>query len=180
MTNTNITYEYDQYSRHYIVRNTRILFANFSGVARQFNQEGRRNFHVVVPEDLAMEMEELGVNVHRLPPRNEGDDVTFTLKVSVYPDADIRFLSGRNMSSAVINNEDKERDMGPMIDNEFRKGHVMNGDIKLEFHIARNTKVPNSSPYLRVDVLMLPIRKSRLVEEYESYADDEEDDELPM
>lgn len=177
--NSSITYEYDQYSRHYIVRNTRILFANFAGVARQYNQEGRRNFHVVVPEDLAIEMESLGVNIHRLPPRNEGDESTFTLKVSVYPDADIRFINGRTWSNAVINNEDKDHDMGRMIDDEFRKGHVMNGDVNLEFHIAKNTRVPNSSPYLRVDVLMLPIRKSRLVEEYESYID-EEDDDLPM
>lgn len=178
--NTNMTYEYDRYSRHYIVRNTRILFANFTGAARQYNTEGRRNFHIVVPEDLAMEMESLGVNVHHLPPRNEDENETTTLKVSVYPDADIRLISGRTATNAVINNDNKDLDMGPLIDNEFRKGHIMNGEINIEFHIARNTKVPNSSPYLRVDVLFLPIRKSRLVEEYEAYMDDEDEDDLPM
>lgn len=178
--NTNINYEYDRYSRHYIVRNTRILFANFTGAARQYNQEGRRNFHIVIPEDLAVEMENLGVNVHHLPPRNEDEPETCTLKVSVYPDADIRLVNGRVATNAVIDNVNKDMDMGPMIDNEFRKGHVLNGEIKIEFHVAKNTKVPNSSPYLRVDVLFIPIRKSRLVEEYESYMDDEDEDDLPM
>ena len=181
MNNQMITYEYDRYSRHYIVRNTRILFANFTGAARQYNQEGRRNFHIVIPEDLAIEMENLGVNVHHLLPRNENETETCTLKVSVYPDADIRLLNGRVATNAVIdNNKESGLDMGPMIDNEFRKGHVLNGEIKIEFHVARNTQVPNSSPYLRVDVLFLPIRKSRLVEEYESYLEEEDDDDLPM
>ena len=178
-TNT-MSYEYDRYSRHYIVRNTRILFANFTGAARQYNMEGRRNFHIVIPEDLATEMENLGVNVHHLPPRNEDETETCTLKVSVYPDADIRLISGRVATNAVIDNNNKDMDMGPMIDNEFRKGHVLNGEVKIEFHVTRNTQVPNSSPYLRVDVLFLPIRKSRLVEEYESYLEEEDDDDLPM
>lgn len=178
--NSNMTYEYDQYSRHYIVRNTRVLFANFTGAARQYNSEGRRNFHIVIPEALAAEMENMGVNVHHLPPRNEGDEETLTLKISVYPDADIRLLSGRIATNAIIDNEDKKMDMGPLVDKEFQKGHVMNGEVGIEFHVAKNTKVPNSSPYLRLDVLFLPIRKSRLIEEYEDYLEDEDDDDLPM
>lgn len=179
-TNNTMTYEYDKYSRHYIVRGTRILFANFTGQARQYNNEGRRNFHIVVPEELAKEMENMGVYVHKLEPRNEGEDTTYTLKISVYEDADIRFISGRAMTNVVINNQDKSLDMGPMVDKEFAKGRVMNGNIDIEFHVARNTKVPNSSPYLRVDLLFLPIRKSKLAEAYENYMDEEEDDDLPM
>lgn len=182
--NTNMTYEFDQYSRHYIVCGTRILFANFTGAARQYNNEGRRNFHVVVPEELAQELADKGVYIHKLDPRNEGDDYTYTLKISVYEDAEILMLSGRNKSHAVINNSDKSLDMGPMIDKEFAKGHVMNGNVDIEFHVARNTKVANSSPYLRVDMLVLPLRKSKLAEAYENYGgysdyDDDEDD-LPM
>lgn len=179
--NSNMTYEFDQYSRHYIVNNTRVLFTNFAGAARQYNNEGRRNFHVVVPEDLAHDMEAMGVYVHKLEPRNEGDDVTYTLKVSVYEDADIRFFDGKTTTNVVIDNQNKDRDMGAMIDKEFAKGRVINGAVDIEFHIARNTKVPNSSPYLRVDILILPIRKSKLAEKYDNYsAYDDEDDDLPM
>lgn len=182
--NNTLNYEFDPISRHYIVRNTRVLFANFSGVARQYNNEGRRNFHIVIPDELADEMEARGVNVHTLKPRNEGDEVTKTLKISVYENAKINLLRGRDVVEVVVSS-DKNLDMAPMVDQEFAQGHVLNGYVDIEFHIANNTRVPNSSPYLRVDVMYLPVRKSKLAEEYENYMkndvfDDDEDDDLPM
>ena len=176
-TNT-MTWEYDNFSRHYIVRGTRVLFPNFSGAAKQYNNEGRRNFHIAVPTELADEMRNLGIYVHQLDPRNEGDEPTYTLKISVYEDADIRLIDGKKMISMEIHNEpNKNLDDAPTIDKEFGKGRVMNGNVDIEFHISKNTKVPNSSPYLRVDMLILPIRKSKLAEAYESYMEMDDEDE---
>ena len=180
MMNKETTWEYDKYSRHYTVWNTRVLFANFKGAQKQYNTEGRRNFHIIVPEELAHELESQGIYIHTIQPRNEDEEVRYTIKISVYPDADIRFLSNGKQSNIVINNDDKTLDMGGLIDNEFAKGHVMNGSVNIEFHISKNTKVPASSPYLRVDILILPIRKSRLAEAYDNYDMDDEDDDLPM
>lgn len=177
MLNENFTWEYDEFSRHYIVRNARLFFVNFAGAAQDYNQEGRRNFRLEVSEDLAKAMEEQGVYVRTREATSDSEETQHLLKVSVYPDADIRLLSGKAMSSAVIDNENKSRDMGKMVDDEFRKGHVMNGNIDLEFHISKNTRVPSSSPYLRVDMLVLPIRRSKLAESYAMY---EDDDDLPM
>ena len=180
--NSNITYEYDQYSRHYILRGTRLLFVNFSGVEKQYNNAGKRNFHAVIPPELADELASKGIHLHTLPPRNDGDEETITVKISVYEDADIRLLSGSAMTSVVIS-KDPNEDMGPNVDKEFGKGHVMNGHVDLEFHVARNTKVPSSSPYLRVDMLVIPVRKSKLAEAYENYGSNDfgdDDDDLPM
>lgn len=178
--NTNFSWEYDNYSGHYIIRGARVLFPNFAGAAQNYNTEGRRNFRVEISEDMANEMRDRGIFVKEYDGREDSDETQRTIKVSVYPDADIRFLSGRNMTSVVIDNENKDNDMGRMIDTEFRKGHVMNGEIDLEFRIARNTKVSGSSPYLRVEMMVIPIRKSKLAEAYEHYMDDEDDDVLPM
>lgn len=180
MNQNSITWEYDRYSRHYILRDTRILFANFSGQARQYNQEGRRNFHAIIPADLADRLQAEGIYIHTLQPRNEDEDVQYSVKVSVYQDADIRLLNGSQYTQAVIVNNDPDADMGKMVDAEFVKGRVMNGSVKLEFHISRNTKVANSSPYLRVDMLILPIRRSMLEDEFNNYLNnfgDEDEDE---
>lgn len=167
--NQNINWEYDRFSRHYVVRNTKILFANFAGAAKQYNQEGRRNFNVVIPEDFADELKANGIYIHTLQPRNDDEDVQYTVKVGVYPDADIRLVQGSQYTQAVIDNENKDADMGKIIDAEFQKGRVLNGEVKVEFHISRNTKIPNASPYLRVDILLLPIRRSMLEDEFNEY-----------
>ena len=176
--NNNYTWEFDEYSGHYIIRNARIMFPNFAGAAQAYNNEGRRNFRVEISEDLAEEMRDRGIFVKAYEGRDDSDETQHTIKVSVYPDADIRLLNGRNMSSIVIDNENKANDMGRIVDNEFRKGHVMNGNVDLEFRVARNTKVVGSSPYLRVEMMVIPIRRSKLAEAYEAYEDD--DDDLPM
>lgn len=189
MNNTNnVTFEYDSMSRHYIVRNTRILFANFTGAARRFNNEGRRNFHIVIPPEFIPEMEKRGINVHELPPRNDGDAPTYTVKISVYENADIKMVRGGEITEIkVVNGPNKEtEDMAPLIDQEFAQGHVLNGHVNVEFHVSTNTQIQNGSNYLRVDVLILPIRKSKLNEELEQmmaqtgFDDDDDDDDLQM
>lgn len=176
MLNENFSYEYDSFSRHYIVRNARLFFVNFSGSEQDYNQAGRRNFRLEINEDLAREMQALGVYVREREATDEYNEKQYLLKVSVYPDADIRLLSGNSMTKAVIDNNNPDLDMGRMLDDEFRKGHVLNGNVDLEFHVSKNTKVPSSSPYLRVDMLVMPIRRSKLAEAYADY----EDDDLPM
>lgn len=172
--NNNFSWNYDEFTRHYIVRDARVLFANFAGAAQDYNQEGRRNFRLEISEDLAKELENQGVYVRAREARDDSGETQYLVKVSVYPDAEIRFLNGRSMSTVVIDNEDKTRDMGRLVDNEFRKGHIMNGEVKIEFHVSKNTRVATSSPYLRIDTMILPIRKSQLLEEYEQYEDEED------
>lgn len=163
----NNTWFYDEETGHYVVKGARILFPNFEGAEQDYNLKGKRNFRLQLSKDLADEMRSRGVYVREREGRDEDDEMQYMTKISVYRDADIRMLSGKAMTQIEINNDDPEADGGALVDREFRKGHVKNGEISLEFHISKNTRVSNSSPYARVDTIILPIRKSRLLEDYD-------------
>lgn len=49
----------------------RLIFKNFQGKKTNCNEEGNRNFGVLLPEDLAEELERTGWNVKRLKPRED-------------------------------------------------------------------------------------------------------------
>ncbi len=53
------------------MENVRIIFRNFEGKPGKFNQDGDRNFGVILPEDIAQLMEADGWNVKRLKVRDE-------------------------------------------------------------------------------------------------------------
>lgn len=163
---SNKNWFYDEETGRYVVKGARILFPNFSGDEQDYNQAGKRNFRLQVSEDLAEEMKSRGVYIRERPPREDEDEPQYLMKVGVYQDADVRLLSGRTMTPLSFNDFD-------IVDKEFRKGHVGNGEISVEFHVSKNTRVMSSSPYVRVDTMIIPIRKSRLLEEYADYEDDE-------
>lgn len=167
--NSNYSCMYDEETGHYIVKGATVMFPNFAGDEQDFNPAGKRNFKLLLDQGLADELKSRGVNVRERPPRDEDDEPTYQVKIGVYGDADIRFLSGKAMTSMTIDNHDESNDDGPMIDREFRKGHVINGEINIEFHVSKNTKITSSAPYLRLDGAVIPVRKSRLMEEYEDY-----------
>jgi hypothetical protein len=61
----------------------RIVFRNFAGAEKKYNDAGDRNFAVVLPPYVADEMEKDGWNVKRRPPKEEGDEEFCFLKVTV-------------------------------------------------------------------------------------------------
>ena len=169
-------YIYDEDTGRYIVKNARILFPNFHGAEQDYNMPGKRNFRLQITQELADELQGRGVNVRYREARDEMDEDQYLIKVGIYSDAEIRLLSGKAMTKVLIENDDRgmptRNDQGVMVDNEFRKGHIKNGEISLEFHVSKNTRVATSSPYIRLDTMIIPIRKSRLLEEYDDIEDD--------
>ena len=66
------------------IDNARIVFRNFRGEASKYNNEGNRNFALVIPdEDIAEELTKRGWNVKIKPPRDEDDDPFMYLPVKV-------------------------------------------------------------------------------------------------
>ena len=66
------------------IDNARIIFRNFRGEASKYNNEGNRNFALVIPdEDIAEELTKRGWNVKIKPPRDEDDDPFMYLPVKV-------------------------------------------------------------------------------------------------
>lgn len=53
----------------------RLIFRNFQGKGGNYNDEGKRNFGVLIPdEELAQKLEEDGWNIRRLRPREDDPD----------------------------------------------------------------------------------------------------------
>lgn len=65
------------------IENARLIFRNFAGKEGQYNREGDRNFAVVLSPDVAAQMEADDWNVRYLKAREEGDEETPYLPVSV-------------------------------------------------------------------------------------------------
>jgi len=72
-----------------LIDDARITFRNFGGKPGQFNAAGQRNFHVLLPADVAAALEAQGFNVKYLRPREEGDIPQAHLKVNVKMDSNI-------------------------------------------------------------------------------------------
>lgn len=65
------------------LENARLLFRNFAGEERAYNDKGRRNFCVVIPEDQVELLRADGWNIKFLPAREEGDEPLAYLQVKV-------------------------------------------------------------------------------------------------
>lgn len=66
-----------------VLRNIGVLFRNFTGEARRFNNAGDRNFNASLSLEQAEMLSNLGFNIKTLPARDEWSEDTQLLKVKV-------------------------------------------------------------------------------------------------
>ena len=65
------------------VENARIIFRNFAGKESKFNAKGKRNFCLVLDNDVAEDLKNIGWNVKYLNPRDPDDEPQAYLQVAV-------------------------------------------------------------------------------------------------
>lgn len=66
-----------------VVENARLIFKNFAGEESKFNRAGNRNFCVILDGDSAEDLIQMGWNVKALRPREDEDEPTYYLQVTV-------------------------------------------------------------------------------------------------
>ena len=66
-----------------VMENARLIFKNFSGEESKFNRKGNRNFCVVLDPEVADDLIRDGWNVRFLRPREDGEEPTPYLQVTV-------------------------------------------------------------------------------------------------
>ena len=66
-----------------VIENARLVFKNFSGEESKFNRGGNRNFCVVLDHETAEQLMDDGWNIKFLRPREDGEESTPYLQVSV-------------------------------------------------------------------------------------------------
>lgn len=66
-----------------VIEDARLLFRNFAGDEKPFNEAGKRNFCIILPPDKAQQMEADGWNVKELKARDEGDEPEKYIQVTV-------------------------------------------------------------------------------------------------
>lgn len=66
-----------------VMEDAQIIFRNFAGKEGMYNSEGDRNFCVILDPETADKMVADGWNVKTLKPRDEGDEPTPYIQVSV-------------------------------------------------------------------------------------------------
>ena len=70
-------------TQNIMIENARLIFKNFSGEGSKFNREGNKNFCVVLDHETARDLEVEGWNVKYLNPREDGEEPTPYLQVTV-------------------------------------------------------------------------------------------------
>lgn len=65
------------------IEGAQVIFKNFAGAPDKFDKTGHRNFHLLLDEDLASELQDKGFNVKPLRKRDEDEDQMYHMEVKV-------------------------------------------------------------------------------------------------
>lgn len=72
-----------RHDENVVIENARVIYLNFRGEGGMYNREGDRNFAVILDPEVARGMEADGWNIKWRPAREEGEEDTPILSVSV-------------------------------------------------------------------------------------------------
>lgn len=138
------------------LENARIIFRNFRGEEQKFNPVGKRNFCVVIPEEIEQQLIDDGWNIKHLAPRDPDDTPTAYLQVSVsydnYPPIVYMISNGRKTQ---LDSETIE-----MLD----RAELENVDLVITPYIWEVNNKGGVKAYLKE--MYVTIRSSRFADKY--------------
>lgn len=105
-----------------LIEGAKLIFRNFSGLAREFNSEGDRNFSVVLEPELAAKLKAQGWRVKQLKAREEGEEGDYHLKVTV------NYKKGRPPRCVLISSQNRT-DLGSEEVSVFDTADIKNADL---------------------------------------------------
>ena len=161
----------DKVTRKIVLENARIMFRNFSGKPDRFNpQGGKRSFHVLLPADLAEEMQDEGWNVKWFTPKEPDDIPDAHIQVSFsydnYPPKIFR-ISGKKKTLL-------DEDTVDVLDNaEFENVDLVIRPYNWETATGSGVKAYVESMYVT-------IVQDAFAKKYEEFDDGEDPDKLPF
>jgi len=147
------------------LENCRIIFRNFSGKESRFNAPGKRNFCAVLPPDLAKQMGDKGWNVRWLQPRNDDEDPTPYVQVTVNYDnfpPKIYKVTGKKKTELT------EATVGTLDDDDITNVDLVLRPYNWEVNGSRGVKA-------YVKTMYVTIADDRFASKYDETADEVED-----
>lgn len=150
------------------IKDAKIIFRNFSGEERQFNDAGKRNFNIDLRKEDADKLTDLGFNVRVRPPRDEDSEAQYLLQVSVsYKYREPRVL--------LINSKAK-RELTEDTIGILDKIDILTADLTIRPY---NWSMPNGSSGIKAYLNSLYVTMEE--DEFsQKYADHYDEDDIPF
>lgn len=138
------------------MEDARIIFRNFRGEEQRYNPSGKRNFCVVIPEEMEEKLIADGWNIKYLAPRDEDDRKTAYLQVAVsydnYPPAVYMISNGRKTL------------LGPETIELLDRAEIENVDLVISPYVWELSGGSGVKAYLKE--MYVTVRVSRFAEKY--------------
>lgn len=152
------------------IENARILFRNFAGKESKFNAKGKRNFCLLLDNDVAEELKDIGWNVKYLNPRDPEDPPQAYIQVTVAFDnfpPNIWMITGNKKTKL-------DEDTVSALD----YAEIENIDIIVRPYTWEVNGKGGIKAYVKN--MYVTIVENEFEKKYQGFEDEGEDDELPF
>ena len=134
------------------IEHAEIRFANFSGIEKNYNPAGKRNFCVMLDDDTAKDMLDRGMNVKYLP-AVEGEDPKPYIQVSLSYPKDYPNLWPKVIMINSFGKRELTEDMLPILDqssSNFENVDVVIRPYSWEYNGRKGVKAVLKSLYVTI------------------------------
>lgn len=143
-----------------------IIFRNFEGREDKFNRAGSRNFSVILTEDQAVELHDMGCNVKRTKPRDGEEEGRPYVKI----------LLGLYDPEIYVISRGRKKLLAPSQYGKLDRLEIEEADLE----VSKSSKMWESNGKtgysLYLETLVVTVRESRILSKYDKY----DDEELPF